>query len=115
MTSDVEKAARFYADLLGWSPHTTDMAGREYTVCYNNGQPAGGILARSSDHKDVPSHWLLYIAVDDCDACVAKAVGMGATALAPARNLPNVGRFAVLQDPQGAAFGVVKLLGEKPD
>ena len=115
MTGDVEAAARFYADLLGWSPHTTDMAGRDYTVCYNNGRPAGGILARPADHEDIPGHWLLYIAVDDCDACVDQAVTLGATPLVPARDLPNVGRFAVLQDPQGAAFGVVRLLGEKTD
>jgi predicted enzyme related to lactoylglutathione lyase len=61
----------------------------------------------------VPSHWLPYFAVEDCDRTVEKAKGLGAKVLAPPMDIPDTGRFSVLQDPQGAAFAVIRLL--KPD
>ena len=55
------------------------------------------------------NHWGVYFAVEDADATVAAATGLGAAVLQPAMDLPDVGRFATLADPQGAAFSVVRI------
>jgi predicted enzyme related to lactoylglutathione lyase len=52
--------------------------------------------------------WVPYVAVADCDACVDKARSLGAKIVSPPNEIPEVGRFAVLVDPQGAALGVIK-------
>ena len=57
----------------------------------------------------MPPHWMLYFAVDDTDATVAKATELGARSLAPPMDIPGTGRFSILQDPQGAAFAIIKL------
>ena len=56
----------------------------------------------------IPPHWLVYFAVEDCDAAVQKASGLGANVIKPAEDIPGVGRFAILKDPQGAAFALLK-------
>jgi predicted enzyme related to lactoylglutathione lyase len=61
------------------------------------------------DMGNLPPHWLVYFAVDDCDAKVQKATGLGAQVMKPADDIPGVGRFAILLDPQGAAFAIIKL------
>ena len=58
---------------------------------------------------NVPPHWLVYFAVDDTDAKVAQVRELGGKTLLPAMDIPGTGRFAVVQDPQGAAFGIIKL------
>jgi uncharacterized protein len=58
--------------------------------------------------EGVPPHWAVYFAVDDCDAAAEKAKGLGATLRMPPTDIPNVGRFAVIQDPQGAFFSIFK-------
>jgi predicted enzyme related to lactoylglutathione lyase len=57
----------------------------------------------------VPPHWLVYFAVVDCDASVAKATSLGAKTTMPPMDIENVGRFAMLTDPEGAGFAVIKL------
>jgi hypothetical protein len=55
----------------------------------------------------MPAHWYPYFGVEDCDAVAAKAKGMGAQIHMPPTDIPNVGRFAVIGDPQGAAFAIL--------
>jgi predicted enzyme related to lactoylglutathione lyase len=57
---------------------------------------------------EVPAHWLVYFGVDDTDATVAKATELGASTLVPPTDIPP-GRFAVLADPDGATFAVIKM------
>jgi hypothetical protein len=57
----------------------------------------------------VAAHWLPFFAVDDCDGTAAHAQALGALVKLPPTELPRMGRFAVLEDPQGAAFGVFHL------
>lgn len=54
----------------------------------------------------VPPHWLMYLSVSDCDAFAAKAKELGATLYLPTTTLEDVGRMAVVVDPQGASFGL---------
>ena len=54
-------------------------------------------------------YWVVYFAVDDCDASAEKATSLGAKVLSPPTDIPEIGRFAVIQDAQGAAFAIIKL------
>ncbi len=57
----------------------------------------------------MPPHWLVYFAVADCDASVERARTLGANVKVPPSDIPGVGRFAVLEDPQAAAFAIIRL------
>ena len=75
----------------------------------NDGRPGSGMFQITPDMGNLPPHWLVYFAVDDCDAKVQKATELGAKVMKPADDIPGVGRFAILFDPQGAAFAIIKL------
>lgn len=108
-TPDVEKAGDFYTGLFGWGKNVQQMGPMIYTSFMNGERPAGGMYKPGPEMGEIPPHWLVYFAVDDTDAMVAKATGLGAKVFAPPMDIPGTGRFAILQDPQGAAFAVIKL------
>lgn len=110
MTNDVDKAGKFYTDLFGWTAGTQDMGGFMYTGFMNGERPAGGMMAITKEMGPMPPNWNQYFAVDDCDKTVDKAKSMGAHVLAGPQDIPEIGRFAVLMDPQGGAFSVITLL-----
>jgi predicted enzyme related to lactoylglutathione lyase len=56
----------------------------------------------------IPPHWIPYFAVNDCDATVQKTSELGGRILRPAEDIPNIGRYAILQDPSSAAFAIIK-------
>ncbi|MDP2312325.1 MAG: VOC family protein [Pseudomonadota bacterium] len=104
MCTDPAAAAGFYAELFGW----TCKNGR----FLREGTPVAGIVALDPD-LGWPSHWLPYVAVDDVDAAVGKGMAHGGMPLLPPADAPDSaagsgGRFAVLADPGGAAFGLVR-------
>ena len=101
---DVDAAKQFYSALFDWRLKESP----EYTE-FHIGQNAVGGMLLSQAPAQVPSQWLPYFAVDDCDASMARAESLGARSLMPAMDIPNVGRFGVLFDPQGAPFAVIKL------
>jgi predicted enzyme related to lactoylglutathione lyase len=106
-TRDVERAKRFYADTLGWSFEAMPMdEGMTYWLINMGDESVGGIFDISDpSYKDLPESWLSYIAVDNVDARVAKAVRAGAKVMKPAFDVPGVGRIAILLEPGGAAVG----------
>jgi uncharacterized protein len=105
-TTDRAKALKFYATLLGWETKEVSMGpGEPYGLCFLNGKDMAGIT-KSMAPAHVPPHWLPYIAVDDVDKTVAKLKDLGGRLLGAAMDIPNVGRFAPVADPQGAAFAV---------
>jgi predicted enzyme related to lactoylglutathione lyase len=108
MTRDVEGAKKFYADTLGWSYDAMPMpdGAGSYWLAMIDGEPVGGILDISApDFAQVPESWMAYIAVDDVDARVAKAVKAGAKLMKPVFDVPGVGRIAILLQPDGAGVG----------
>lgn len=107
-TKDSAKAGEFYTGLFGWGKNVQQMGPMAYTSFMNGERPAGGMYEPTPEMGDVPPNWLAYFAVDDTDAKVTKAQELGAAILAPAMDIPDVGRIAVIQDPQGAAFGIIK-------
>jgi predicted enzyme related to lactoylglutathione lyase len=118
-TTDRKKAAEFYKGLFGWGAKEGDMAGTGgvYTEWTNNGQSIGGMLEITPDMGPMPPNWLPYFMVDDCNATADKASSLGAKIFVPPTDIPTVGRFSVIQDPQGATFCIIKLdmTGHKPE
>jgi len=107
-TRDVEKAKSFYASVFGWKPTAFPGGMGEYTVFENEGKGIAGLMGMPEMvPAEVPPYWLTYFNVDDTDAAVATASAQGGTVLAPAMDVPTVGRMAVLADPSGAAFAVI--------
>jgi predicted enzyme related to lactoylglutathione lyase len=107
MTRNVEGAKKFYAETLGWSFDGMPMpGGGTYWLATMDGTPAGGIFDISgADYQGVPESWMPYIAVDNVDARVKKAIAAGAKLMKPIFEVPEVGRIAILMEPGGAGVG----------
>jgi predicted enzyme related to lactoylglutathione lyase len=107
MTRDVERAKRFYADTIGWSFEPMAMpGGGTYWCAMQDGKPAAGLFSLDGpEFAGVPESWMSYIAVDDVDSRVAKAVKAGAKLMKPLFDVPGVGRIAILMEPGGAGIG----------
>lgn len=102
MTTDPTKAEPFYIKVAGWG--TQPFEGMPYTMWTRDGAPIGGV--GQVEPPGTPPHWLAYIAVPNVDAAVKQAEGLGGRTVVPGTDIPKVGRFAVLADPQGASFAV---------
>lgn len=110
MTRDPAAALKFYQGLFGWCTLATDNpAGFGYTHWRVGETDIGGMMAIAPEMGPVPPHWMNYVMVTNCDEVAAKATSLGGRALRPPFDIPNVGRMAVLQDAQGAAFSVIQL------
>jgi predicted enzyme related to lactoylglutathione lyase len=108
-TTDTKRAGDFYSKLFGWTREPMTMpTGQEYTIFKKGDAQAAGMMELPREWKVSP-HWLVYFAVDDSDRTVSKASGMGAKVMMPPTDIPNVGRFAILNDPQGADFSVIHM------
>ena len=108
-TVDTKRAADFYTSVFGWTANTQQFGPTDYTIFNNGEKGAGGMFKITPEMGPIPPFWLVYFAVDDCDAKVKKATELGAKIAKPADDIPGVGRFAILQDPQGAAVAIIKL------
>lgn len=106
---DTAAAKQFYSQVLGYQTKLNDVADFEYTEWYADEQAIGGMMAMTAEWGDTLAHWMSYFAVDDCDVSVTKAQTLGATVCVPATDIPNVGRFSVLNDPQGGVFSIIAL------
>lgn len=110
MTRDTDGAGKFYSALLGWKPEASPMPGMEYTLMKSGDKEQGGMMAMPADvPKEVPAHWLAYVAVDDVDALITKTKELGGQVLHGPMDIPEVGRFCVIQDPTGAVLGLITL------
>ncbi len=107
-TDDAEKAGEFYEKVLGWEVKTEDFGGTEYTTCWRGESAVAGILPASSLPEGVPPNWSVYFAVEDCAATVEKATSTGGELVFGPQDMPSVGQFAGLRDPQGATFAVIQ-------
>ena len=106
-TKDPEAARAFYSDLFGWDSETQDMGGTIYTSFKIGDGYVAGCVEMPQGEKEKPA-WLVYLETEDVDALIAKSDELGGGTVVPAQDVPEVGRFAILQDPQGANFGVLK-------
>jgi len=103
MTRDIEGAQRFYRDTIGWRFEPMKMDWGTYWIIKSGDDNVGGLFELTSPEFDgVPNAWMSYIAVDDVDARVAKAEKAGAKLMRPLFDVPDVGRIAILMQPDGA-------------
>jgi predicted enzyme related to lactoylglutathione lyase len=112
MTGDPRLAETFYTQLFGWSAKTSDMDGTAYTEFSTaSGRPIGGMLGIQPEWGQVPPSWMSYFQVADVATTMVRATELGAKVERPVTDLPGVGRFAILADPQGGVFAVFKPAG----
>jgi predicted enzyme related to lactoylglutathione lyase len=109
---DVEAAKAFYGAVFGWEGETHPFAETSsYTELHLPGgaAPFAGIMQMNELWPDeIPAHWMVYFSVADVDACAAQVATLGGTVSVEPFDMPQVGRVAVLNDPQGAVFSVIK-------
>jgi uncharacterized protein len=105
-TPDPAAARRFYHELFDWNFVEDEKDTSGYLHIKSHEHFIGGIPAASQRDPEAPPHWIIYFQVADCDASTVKATVQGAQTLVPPTHLENVGRFATLKDPQGAAFAL---------
>lgn len=110
MTTDPVAASAFYQGLLGWSAREAGVDGKSYTVMSAGEAGVGGVMAMPPEAAaaGARSAWRGYIAVDDVDASAARVVAAGGWQYLAPTDLPGIGRFAVVADPQRAAFTLFK-------
>ncbi len=107
MTTDTAAATAFYASVVGWRTADSGMVGFDYTLFYTGEQRAAGLMAMPEDAPPgMPPCWVGYIGVDDIDATATDLAAKGATIIEQPRDIPGVGRFAVIADPHGAVFSL---------
>jgi len=113
MSRDVERDKRFYQDMIGWTFEGMPMQqGGTYWCAIQDGKPVAGIFPiNGPEFEGVPEAWMSYLAVDDVDARVAKAVKAGAQLIKPIFDVPDVGRIAILKQPGGAGIGWMTPVG----
>ena len=106
----LEPAIAFYETVFGWThSEQPDGEGEVYTQLEHDGQPIAGALEMSPEiPADVPSYWLIYFTVDDVDARFQTAIELGGREMVAPQDMPG-GRFAIVSDPQGAAFGILNV------
>ena len=109
-TPDVDAAKKFYPRFTGWGTQAFD---NDYTMWTTGGVPMAGLFRLSDEMRQqgVPPNWMPYVESDNVDETVAKAASLGGRLVYGPDDIPGTGRFAVLQDPQGATFGVYKSSG----
>ncbi len=108
MTTDRQPAISFYTQLIGWGTAPWEGGPESYTLWTNRETPIGGVMDLPEDAKvaGAPPHWLAYVGVPDTEETAKKTQELGGQVLHGPVSIPKVGSFAVLADPQGAAFAV---------
>jgi len=112
MTTDVEAAKAFYGDLFGWTLEnmpTNDMA---YTMAKAGDREVAGLMAMPPEAGTMPPTWGAYVTVDDVETSAKQAEALGGKIMMAPRDIPDVGRFCVICDPQGATLSLITYINK---
>jgi len=111
LTTDPKAALSFYEDVVGWK--TQPWESGEYTMWVGGEGPLGGTMKLPDEARKMgaPPHWTSNVAVADVDASVAQVRKLGGRVYVEPNDIPKVGRFAVIADPQGATINLFKPSG----
>ena len=112
VSQDRDAAKDFYSALLGWEIETWKPGEMDYPMIKAGERHQGRFV--TPENKQAPSHWAGYVQVDDADETVARAEKAGATIYVPPTDIPDVGRFAAMGDPQGAILAIIAPQGDGP-
>jgi len=116
MTSDLGAAEKFYGDVVGWKMKDAGVPGMRYTLAHAGERSVAGMMTIPQEACDAGARpgWIGYIAVDDVDAYAKRVKQKGGTIHREPADIPNVGRFAMVADPQGVVFALFKGAGTPP-
>ncbi len=106
ITNNTAKSVEFYTKLFGWTTRAGLASPRDYTEIWNGDRPIGGLMQMAAELGDLPSHWMPYFLAVSCDASAGKSKDLGGSVQVRPTDIPGVGRFAVIADPQGAVFSL---------
>jgi len=117
MTTDTKAAQDYYTKVAGWGAQPAPNASMPYTLFNVGDTPVGGMMDQPEESKKMgtPPSWLGYVGVDDVDATTDHARRLGGAVYVEPRDIPNVGRFSVIADPQKAVIGLFKWSIPMPD
>ena len=107
LTTDLNAAKEFYAKLFNWQLQDMPTEHGTYTVINIGQEGVGGMMTLPPESEGAPPGWGVYVTVDNVDQTVRQAEELGANVIVPPKDIPEVGRFAVFQDPQGAVISVI--------
>ena len=110
MTDEPQAAMSFYAQVAGWTSQDMPMPGMTYTIVLAGQTQVGGMMKLPAQCTGVHPFWSAYIAVDEVDTAAARLKHLGGTVCKEPEDIANVGRYAVVADPQGAMFNIFKSL-----
>jgi len=115
MTADLDAAQAFYADVIGWNIVDAQMPGMDYRLCSGALGGVSGIMQLTEEMREggANPHWAGYIAVEDVEKSVASFIAAGGKVYVPPTDIPQVGRFALLADPQGVPIHVIRLANDE--
>ena len=108
LTTDADAAARFYEAVIGWNARAFEGSDIGYRLFSIGGTDVAGFMPIPADAKGMRPGWLGYVGVDDVDKIAAEIVQVGGTQHMPPTDIPGVGRFAMVADPQGVPFYVMR-------
>ena len=115
MTKDPRGAIAFYSDVVGWK--TEPFKGNaDYVMWVSKQGPLGGVMRPSEEQAraGAPNSWMAHVQVEDVDVTATRARQLGGRVHAEPSDIPTVGRFAVITDPQGAAISIFKPAEDMP-
>ncbi len=115
-TPDSAAAIEFYSHVVGWSAAAMPSSGIPYTLLSHGGVNVGGVMQQTPEMctAGAPPCWLGYVGVADVDAMIEQVKAAGGSVLMPAADIPDVGRFALVADPHGAAFFLMTPISKEP-
>ncbi len=105
---NLDLVKEFYSQILGWKVEDSGMEGFDYHLAKSDGDMVAGLMVMPEEVAHMPPFWMIYFAVDDADNFVAEAKATGASVHRAPEDIPGTGRFALLADPQGSAFGILQ-------
>jgi uncharacterized protein len=110
LTTDLERARRFYSDVFGWTPELKPTPGFDYTTFKYRGAYVAGAFQITPAMGPMPSHWATYFTVKDANEAARLSVELGATICMAMKEVPGVGRFCGITSPQGVTFYVMQYM-----
>jgi predicted enzyme related to lactoylglutathione lyase len=112
MTTDMEAAKAFYAEIVGWGTQDASMPGMAYTLFTAGGASVSGLMGLSeyARKSGLRPGWLGYVGVSDVDATADRIKELGGAVHVPPTDIPNISRFSVAADPQMATIALFKWL-----
>ncbi len=112
MTSDIEGAKAFYTKMFGWELEDIQKE-MPYTLVKINGQESAGMMTMPPEAAGMPPMWGAYVTIDDVDASAKQVEELGGKILLEPRDIPEVGRFCVISDPQGATLSMISYFNQE--